>query len=208
MLVAEGVAEGEHRLADHEIARRPHVDHREIPLGGDLDYGQIGPWVVREEGGGRRPAGGEGHLDPLHALDDVVIGDDVAAGVDDHPGAHAVDAPQFAPGLVVGVGDQLLAVNVDDRIAGLLDGLNDGGAPRLTSWSGRHRGREDYGHDRQGNPRTPHGGLFSGPLARTSRCVLRIPAVTPAPSKIGQDGWTNDPPVGPTAHLSQFAPHE
>ncbi len=64
-----------------------------------------------------------------HAVDDVVIGEDVAAWIDDHAGAHAV---HLARGFLSAprdgrFGDGFLALDIHHRSAGALDGPHDGG---------------------------------------------------------------------------------
>ena len=62
---------------------------------------------------------GQRDFDLLHAVDDVVVGEDVAALVDDDAGAHAVDVLRFAAAIVLVAGTEgLLAVDVDDRRRG------------------------------------------------------------------------------------------
>ena len=46
VFVAVGVAEGEHGLPDHEIARGADSGHRQRLDGVDLDDGQVGPGIV------------------------------------------------------------------------------------------------------------------------------------------------------------------
>ena len=78
----------------------PGIRSDEVPIGitgsgvrgVDLDDGQVGLHVAGEQFGDVTLAVGQGDVDLADAVDDVVIGDDVAAGVDDHAGAHAVDA--------------------------------------------------------------------------------------------------------------------
>ena len=77
----------------------PFIRSHEVPkritgsgcLRVDLDDGQVGLGVVRDQAGDGVLAVGQRDLDVAHAFDDVVVGEDVAAGVDDDAGAHAVD---------------------------------------------------------------------------------------------------------------------
>src|SRR6266540_873172 len=90
----DGVLEAQ-RAADRD---RQVADPRQLPLegrrrqalAGDLDHRQVGHRV----GGAHRPAHpapvGEGHLDPLAAADDVLVGDDDAVSRPDHPAAEAL----------------------------------------------------------------------------------------------------------------------
>src|SRR5262245_43080407 len=90
VLVAVGIADGDDLLAFHQVARGAKVDDRQWLLGVDFDDGQIGFGVVRDEAGDGRLAVGEGDLDIANAFDDVIVGQNVAAGIDDDAGAHAV----------------------------------------------------------------------------------------------------------------------
>ena len=90
VLVAVGVADGDDRLADHQVVggAQRHDGQR---LGGvDLDEGQVGLGVAGDDAGRVHGAVGQADAQRVHVLDDVVVGDDVAARVDDDAGAHAV----------------------------------------------------------------------------------------------------------------------
>ena len=65
----------------------------------DLDDGQVGLQVAGDQRGHGAALVGQRDLDLADALDHVVIGEDVAARIDDHARAHAVDA---AGGLAAG----------------------------------------------------------------------------------------------------------
>ena len=60
--------------------------------GVDLDDGQVGFHVAGHQLGDMPLAVGQGDEDFMDAVDHVMVGHDVSAGVDDHAGAHAVDA--------------------------------------------------------------------------------------------------------------------
>src|SRR4051812_6706054 len=69
-------------------------------------------------------------------VDDVVVGDQVAALVDDHAGAdHAALAPVVA----------LADLQRDDAVAGLLDGLDDGGLALEALLGGGVAGEKECG---------------------------------------------------------------
>ena len=79
---------------------------------------------------------GQRDLDLLHAVDDVVIGQDVAALVDDDAGAHAVDVLRLAAAKAFFArAEGLLAVDVDDRRPSLLDELDGRGATHFRAVS-------------------------------------------------------------------------
>ncbi len=102
--------------------------------GVDLDDGQVGFRVAGDQLGDVPLAVGQGDQDLADAVDHVVIGHDVSAGVDDHAGAHAVDA---AAGVGAGRpsagrgGDRLLAADIDHRRPHPLDRLDDRRLPQL-----------------------------------------------------------------------------
>ena len=90
LLIAEGVAERDHRFADHQVGRRAEADHGQRFGGRNLDHGQVGRCIVGDQIGDESPAVVERHFDPADVGHDVIIGQDVAAFVDDRAGAHAV----------------------------------------------------------------------------------------------------------------------
>ena len=92
VLVAVGVADRDDRLARHQVGGGAERHHRQRRAGVDLDDGQIGFHVAGHQLGDVPLAVGQGDEDFADAVDHVIIGDDVAAGVDHHAGAHAVDA--------------------------------------------------------------------------------------------------------------------
>ena len=109
--------------------------------------------IVGDEAGDGGAAVGERHLDVADAFDDVVVGEDVAARVDDDAGAHAVDLPhrrrrsrarRFGP-------HGLAAVDVDDRGLGLLDGPDDRRVAQLAG--GGRRKRRGHSAEEQSQPR-------------------------------------------------------
>src|SRR5947209_8109347 len=58
----------------------------------DLEQGEVGVVAAGNDEGVERGAVTEADADDVDVLDDVVVGDDVAARVDEDAGAHAVDA--------------------------------------------------------------------------------------------------------------------
>jgi hypothetical protein len=160
VFVAEGVAEGEHRLADHQIAGCADADHRQRLVDVDLEHGQVGAGIVRHQLACDGLARGERHLDPADALHHVVVGDDVASVVDDHAGAHAVDTAEIGGRLVVVADDEFLAVDVDHAVAGRLDRPHDRGPAQLPRVGRRCRPGRDHGQggcpDQDDAPDGPH----------------------------------------------------
>jgi hypothetical protein len=104
VLHAARTAEREHQLA---LLHRVVVPDRQGRQAGSIDFQQREIELARhtDQGGGdqfapanrQRPPGAlagrrrrQQHINPLGAADDMGIGDDIAAGVDDHPGADVV----------------------------------------------------------------------------------------------------------------------
>ena len=190
VLVAIGIAKGEHRLPDHQVGRRADRDHGERLVVLDLDHREIGSRVVGDERGRCRLAGGERYLDASNALDHVVVRDDVATGVDDDTGAHPVDSLQFAGTLVISIGHELLAVDVHDAVAARFDRLDDRRSASLDGASRPRCGERQQQSDCWNNsPRTTHEDQapkspkhFDAVRSSTRlRCGTRIGGAGPAP---------------------------
>ena len=110
-------------------------------VGVDLEHRQVHHRVVLEHPGRIARAVEELDHDALDLVDDVVVGQDVAAAVDQHAGAHAADAR----GLVL-LGREgpaavrrglLLAGDAHDGLLDLFDGFDDGRSAGFA----RRRGR-------------------------------------------------------------------
>src|SRR5690606_11321941 len=129
LLVAVGIAHSNHRLTQHQIARRADADRAELGFRLDLDDGQVVLRVFGQPLGGIDPAVVQRDLNAFHALDYVRVGEDVAAFIDDQAGAHAVDAAGRLRQIVTGgLDDGFLALDIDDGWRRLLHGFDDGGA--------------------------------------------------------------------------------
>ena len=88
LLEPERVAEREHELPDREPLGVAEREHRQRLGGVHLDQGQVHAPVPADDGAGEPPARGEPHLDRRRALDDVGVGHDVAARVNDEARAE------------------------------------------------------------------------------------------------------------------------
>ena len=91
VLVAEGVADRDDVLADHQVGRRADRDRGQGAAGVDLEHRQVHRLVLLDHPGRVARAVGEVDLDPLDLVDDVLVRQDVAPAVDDHPGPHPAD---------------------------------------------------------------------------------------------------------------------
>jgi len=91
---------------------------------------------------------GQRHLYATDAVHDMMIGYDVTTFINDDAGPHAVHTTRRFTWRrnVVSAGDRLLAMDIDDRRAALLNGSDDGIAAQFRSvGSGSQcRGRQDH----------------------------------------------------------------
>ncbi len=148
LLLAEGAADRRHRLADHElavIAQLQRVQLEAVRL--DLEQGDVGEGVEADDLGRHHVAVGELDVDLLGGLagaagvvgDDVGVGDDAAAGVEDEAralgGAPSVaedrpDRDHSGRGLAVD----------PRRVEAVLRRLHDHPRRLLRAWRRRLRG--------------------------------------------------------------------
>ncbi len=84
-----GIADGEHEVADLQRLGIAELEHLEIDCVLQLEHGEVRARVAQHDLGLEFPPVGERHLHLGHVLDDVVVGDDEARPVDDHAGADA-----------------------------------------------------------------------------------------------------------------------
>ena len=86
---AEGIADGEHHVADFERVGIGEFQHRKALMRIlDAQHGEIAALVLEHDLGLELALVGERHLDLVGALDHVHVGDDKAARIDDHAGAE------------------------------------------------------------------------------------------------------------------------
>ena len=146
MLVAIGVADRDDRFARHQVGRRADRGNGQRARHVNLDDGQIGFHIAGDQLGNVSLAVSQGDEDFADAVDNVMIGHDVAAGIDQHTGAHAVDAAAGlgcrgrSGGRDRGRGDGLFAANVHHRAARPLNRLDDRGFPQFR---GSQAGRKE-----------------------------------------------------------------
>ena len=93
----------------------------------DLDNGQIGFHIAGDKPCNVSSSVGQGHLNVAHTVNHVVVGDNVSACVDNHAGAHAVDAAiGISAGSLTGLGGYgFFAPDIDHRCPHSLDRLDD-----------------------------------------------------------------------------------
>ena len=183
----EGVADRDHRLAEHDVTGAAELGGREALVRDDLEDGDVVLLVGADETGLVLATVEEADRDAVGAADDVVVRDHVALLVDDHAGAEREVAQRAAALLGLGVleevaehaasADELLRVDVDDAGIHLLDRDDDRTAPTLAGGGGLVLGREARGqsdeesHDEKGVDRA-HGlsGLHFAPLSPLLGC--------------------------------------
>jgi len=85
-LIAEGVADGEDRLAEHQVGRGADRDRGERAARVDLEDGEVHFLVGLDHPGRQVGAVEEVDLEPLHLVDDMVVGDDEPPAIDDDTG--------------------------------------------------------------------------------------------------------------------------
>ncbi|MDD5222552.1 MAG: hypothetical protein PHE84_01060 [bacterium] len=93
---AVGVADGQHPLPDLHLIGIPQLGHRHLTFRLDLDHGEIGLLVGAQNLGREFLLEiGNGHRH-LHRLgNDMIVGDDVTLGIDNHPGTDHGDLAVF-----------------------------------------------------------------------------------------------------------------
>ena len=97
-LQGEGVPDGDHGFTDFE-GRAPAEFGRNQIRSGDSDEGEIEQKITSDDSPRCEPAGRESHHDAGHALHQMVIGQDVPAGIEDHAGAGARRGPVLGASL-------------------------------------------------------------------------------------------------------------
>jgi hypothetical protein len=85
----ERIADGQHHVAHFALAAVGKGDGRQV-LGVNLDDGHVGFGVLAHDFGLEFPAVIERHFDFIGAIDDVIIGQDVAVLGHDDAGTDAV----------------------------------------------------------------------------------------------------------------------
>ncbi|KFJ51145.1 hypothetical protein DK45_2 [Bordetella bronchiseptica] len=87
---AEGVADGQHHVAHPRRALVGEGRDRQLAqLACQLEHRQVGLRIRAHHLGRRLAPVGQGHLDGVGGFDDVIVGQHIALGADDHPRAQA-----------------------------------------------------------------------------------------------------------------------
>ena len=109
-----GIADGDDRLAEHEVGGNAHRDRLERLVRLRAEERQVRGRVGGQHDGVERLAGIQRELDVRGAADDVLVGDHQAAGGDD--AARAERRIDFAP-LRHGAAEEILEEPVEDVVA-------------------------------------------------------------------------------------------
>ncbi len=113
---AEGIAERDDEIADLYRVGIAERDGRKRGVALDLEHRQIGAGIVEHDGRRIFALVGERDLHVGHAGDDVVVGDDEAAGIDDDAGAQRLGDALTLP--VVGLAEEMAEERiVEHRVA-------------------------------------------------------------------------------------------
>ncbi len=84
--IPEGVADGDRSLADDDFFELAALDRHELDVGRiDLDDREVAVGISAHQLRGQLDAVGEGDVQRVRALDDVIIRDDVAVRIPDPP---------------------------------------------------------------------------------------------------------------------------
>ena len=163
---AERIADREDEIADLDRVGIAELEHRELLVALDLEHRQIRAGIAQHDLGFEFPPIRERDLHFRHALDDVMVGDDEAARIDDHARAERLGGAR-----VLALRAEELAKDriVEQRIARhRLDARGvdvDDGRPRLLD-----DGREREPHfARVGRDGLLHGLGFRGRQAEENR---------------------------------------
>ena len=139
---AEGITDGKDHIADAELPAVGEGGGGEV-FSLDLDDGDIGLGIRADDLGGKFALVVEHDLELVGALDDVVVGDDVAVGGDDDTGAEAalllLAAAQTELAVELGdlLADGLAGVDGDNGGADALEGVGVAGDDGLAVTNGR-----------------------------------------------------------------------
>jgi hypothetical protein len=98
VFVAERVANRAHPLTHPQLRRLAERRDRQAALAVHLDQGDVGVRIGADDAGAQRAAVGQFDDDPFGAVDDVVVGQDAAVGVDDEAAAGAAPRDVAAVG--------------------------------------------------------------------------------------------------------------
>ncbi len=176
MRKAEGVADRDHRLADHEVGRAAERDHGQPLARLHAEDGDVRVGVGADELRVELPAVGERHVDAAGAEDHVLVGEDGAVRGDDDAGAEAGAGEAAGAGIeevaeelleerVLGEGegrapalDHLLGGDVHHRGARPLDRLDHGAPPQGVGLKRAHRGEQREEGQDLGRAHSPHKG--------------------------------------------------
>jgi sec-independent protein translocase protein TatC len=162
----EGVADGQHRVAHHDLIDPAQADHGQA-VQIHLQHRDVAFRVGADQPGLGRPAIGELHLDLVGAVDHVVVGQQVALGRHDHARAQAdLGLRILGPVRRAGrrsSGTRVFRMGLAARLAGLAGRDADHGGRGLARGHAQGLRGRVVGHlDRHAGGRCGGGGLGPG----------------------------------------------
>src|SRR3989442_1307970 len=155
----ERIADGDGRLAEHQVRRGAQRRGRELPIDLDLEDGEIPTRIRSDDARGVVGAVVEADLDAATPRHHVIVREHIAALVEDEPGteggAHLIAGSttpeEQLPGIVRGeCPDHFLGVDVHHRRPGALDGQHQGCAPRRAGRGGERGKKDERDHSARG----------------------------------------------------------
>ena len=143
------IADGDHRLADHQVAAVAQLQRRQRLVAVNLQNRQIGIGIGADQIRRQLAAVGQLDGDLPGAVDHVIVGDDVSVRVNDESAAQRIGRARARPGRTAArmdrsrtgdaLVDELRRRNVDDGVLGLLNDLDGDGRRRLIDSPGLYR---------------------------------------------------------------------
>ncbi len=139
---AEGIADGEHEIADLELIGIRQRQGRQLCLARfDLEHGELHALIGQQDMGGVFAPVAQHHGDLIAVLDHMVVGDDQPIGPQDHARAQRVLDPLLRHAAAEIIAEELLEEGIVEQrreIAGLDDTrrektLTTAGAARFTT---------------------------------------------------------------------------
>ena len=129
LLIPKCIAERDDRLADHQVARGADPNHAHRFGGRNFDDREVGGCVVCNHFGYAATTVVERNFYAANVGDDVVVGEDVAAAIDDRSSTHAIHLARGLAGFgVCGISrfdDRLLAAYADHSRPCVANGEHD-----------------------------------------------------------------------------------
>ena len=202
VLEPEGIADGNHPLPHAELVRIAELDGNQVRGAVDLDERDIRLRIAADDLGLELLAGVELDDDLVGVLDDVVVGENVAGGVDDEPGAEALRLEGPA-----GIAEEALE-GAEEVVEGVLLAFAhaaEGILHLLRGGDVHHRGRDVRREVREVRERHRRGGRAGAALALAAEDVEGAGAHDHAGDEAEQRGDDEPAAARPRDHVPSFA---